>query len=98
MIRTGKKRLKRGLGITFSVTALIALSACRHAPMPIAVIPRACGTALWEPEHSGAAEAARAQGLEVYWNAPTRPHDVQKQIALLEKVVALRYRGIVLAP
>ena len=66
--------------------------------MAIAVIPRACGTALWEPEHSGAAEAARARGMTVYWNAPTRPHDVQKQIALLEKVVALRYRGIVLAP
>jgi len=66
--------------------------------MPIAVIPRACGTALWEPEHSGAAAAARAQGSTVYWNAPTRPHDVQKQIALLEKVVALHYRGIVLAP
>jgi ribose transport system substrate-binding protein len=98
MIRTGKKKLKRALGITFSATALIALSACKRAPMPIAVIPRACGTALWEPEHAGAAEAARAQGLSVYWNAPTRPHDVQKQIGLLEKVVALHYRGIVLAP
>jgi ribose transport system substrate-binding protein len=98
MSRTGGNKLKRGLGITFSATILIALSACKHVPMSIAVIPRACGTALWEPEHSGAAAAARAQGLTVYWNAPTRPHDVQKQIALLEKVVALRYRGIVLAP
>jgi ribose transport system substrate-binding protein len=98
MSKTGGKKRNRGPGITFSVTVLIALSACGRAPMPIAVIPRACGTALWEPEHSGAAAAARAQGLTVYWNAPTRPHDVQKQIALLEKVVALRYRGIVLAP
>jgi ribose transport system substrate-binding protein len=53
---------------------------------------------LWEPEHAGAATAARALGLDVYWNAPTRPHDVQKQIALLQKVVAMRYRGIVLSP
>src|ERR1700744_2828904 len=98
MIRTGRKRLKRGLGITFSLAVLIALSACKRTPMPVAVIPRACGTALWEPEHAGAAEAARGRGLSVYWNAPTRPHDVQKQIALLEKVVALHYRGIVLAP
>lgn len=36
--------------------------------------------------------------MTVYWNAPTRTHDVQKQIALLEKVVAQHYRGIVLAP
>jgi ribose transport system substrate-binding protein len=64
----------------------------------IAVIPQACGTALWEPEHAGAANAARERGMTVYWNAPTRTHDVQKQIALLEKVVAQGYRGIVLAP
>jgi ribose transport system substrate-binding protein len=98
MIETAKNRLTRRVGITFAATALLALSACKRAPTAVAVIPRACGTALWEPEHSGAAEAARARGMTVYWNAPTRPHDVQKQIALLEKVVALHYRGIVLAP
>jgi ribose transport system substrate-binding protein len=98
MNKTVRNRLSKRLRITFAATALMALAACRRAPMPIAVIPRACGTALWEPEHSGAAGAARTHGLTVYWNAPTRPHDVQKQIALLEKVVALRYRGIVLAP
>jgi ribose transport system substrate-binding protein len=36
--------------------------------------------------------------MTVYWNAPTRTNDVQKQIALLEKVAAQHYRGIVLAP
>ncbi len=46
----------------------------------------------------GRCRGSKSAGLTVYWNAPTRPHDVQKQIALLEKVVALRYRGIVLAP
>jgi ribose transport system substrate-binding protein len=98
MIEAARNRLTRRVGITFAATALIALSACNRGTTAIAVIPRACGTALWEPEHSGAAEAARARGMTVYWNAPTRPHDVQKQIALLEKVVALHYRGIVLAP
>ena len=98
MNKTAGNRLSKALGITFAATALMAPAACRRAPMPIAVIPRACGTALWEPEHSGAAGAARSHGLTVYWNAPTRPHDVQKQIALLEKVVALHYRGVVLAP
>ena len=91
-------RLARGAWITFSAVLLIILSACKRDPFAIAVIPRACGTALWEPEHAGAAAAARARGMSVYWNAPTRTNDVQKQIALLEKVVALRYRGIVLAP
>jgi ribose transport system substrate-binding protein len=88
----------RVLRITFAAVMLMPLAACKHRPLAIAVIPRACGTALWEPEHAGAADAARARGMAIYWNAPTRTHDVQKQIALLETVVARGYRGIVLAP
>src|ERR1700691_6813655 len=88
----------RILRITFAAILLIFPVACRRGPVAIAVIPRACGTALWEPEHAGAAAAARARGMTVYWNAPTRTNDVQKQIALLEKVVAQHYRGIVFAP
>src|SRR6201996_2781639 len=86
------------LRITFAALLLTLSAGCRRGPIAIAVIPRACGTALWEPEHAGAADAARERGMEVYWNAPTRTHDVQKQIALLEKVVTRHYRGIVLAP
>jgi ribose transport system substrate-binding protein len=88
------------LRITFAALLLLLmpLSACSRDPLAIAVIPRACGTALWEPEHAGAADAARQRGMAIYWNAPTRTHDVQKQIALLEKVVRQGYRGIVLAP
>jgi ribose transport system substrate-binding protein len=88
------------LRITFAalLMLLMPLAACSRGPAAIAVIPRACGTALWEPEHAGAADAARAHSMTVYWNAPTRTHDVQKQITLLEKVVSQGYRGIVLAP
>jgi ribose transport system substrate-binding protein len=98
MRKNARSWLAAGAGITFSAVLLISLSACKQEPIAIAVIPRACGTALWEPEHAGAAAAARARGMTVYWNAPTRTNDVQKQIALLEKVVAQHYRGIVLAP
>jgi ribose transport system substrate-binding protein len=98
MRKIARSWLGAGSGITFSALLLITLSACKREPIAIAVIPRACGTALWEPEHAGATAAARARGMTVYWNAPTRTNDVQKQIALLEKVVAQHYRGIVLAP
>jgi ribose transport system substrate-binding protein len=75
------------------------LAACKSAPLAVAVIPRACGTALWEPEHAGASDIARGHGMSIYWNAPTRANDVQRQIALLEKVAAKRYyRGIVVSP
>lgn len=90
--------MRRLMEITFAGTTLALLCSCQTAPPAIAVIPRSCGTALWEPAHAGAAEVARANGMTIYWNAPTLANDVQKQIALLEKVAAKGYKGIVLAP
>jgi ribose transport system substrate-binding protein len=77
---------------------VLAMCACTSAPPVVAVIPRACGTVLWEPEHAGAAEAARGYGLSIFWNAPTRANDIQKQIALVEKLASGHYVGIVLSP
>jgi ribose transport system substrate-binding protein len=74
------------------------LPACSRTSNTIAVIPRACGTALWEPEHAGVAHVARHQGMSVYWNAPTREDDVAGQIDLLEKIVAKGYAGVIIAP
>jgi ribose transport system substrate-binding protein len=96
-LRLGKIN-RRVISILSAASVLASLSSCKDAPTRIAVIPRACGTALWEPEHAGAADAARAHGMTIYWNAPTRANDVQKQIALLEKVVAKHYQGVILAP
>ena len=80
-------------------TAGFAVVGCRSRnPVTIAVIPRTSGTFLWEPMHVGAEIAAQNTGLKIYWNAPTREDDIQGQIALLEKVVARGYKGLVLAP
>lgn len=80
-------------------TASFAVVGCRSRnPETIAVIPRTSGTFLWEPMHVGAEIAAQNTGLKIYWNAPTREDDIQGQIALLEKVVARGYKGLVLAP
>jgi ribose transport system substrate-binding protein len=77
---------------------IVFLPACSRTSNTIAVIPRACGTVLWEPAHAGAAHVARSKGMTVYWNAPTREDDVAGQIDLLEKVVARGYAGIIIAP
>jgi ribose transport system substrate-binding protein len=89
---------KRSKAILVALFLFIFLSACSRTSNTIAVIPRACGTALWEPEHAGAAHVARRKGMNVYWNAPTREDDVAGQIDLLEKVVARGYAGIIIAP
>jgi ribose transport system substrate-binding protein len=89
---------RRRRALLASLSSLLLLSACSRSSNTIAVIPRACGTALWEPAHAGAAHVAQHKGLKVYWNAPTREDDVAGQIDLLEKVVARGYAGIIIAP
>src|SRR5450755_489906 len=89
---------KRSKAILVALFLFIFLSACSRTSNTIAVIPRACGTVLWEPEHAGAAHVARRKGIPIYWNAPTREDDVAGQIDLLEKVVARGYAGIIITP
>jgi ribose transport system substrate-binding protein len=71
---------------------------CKRAPLTVAVIPRTSGTALWEPEHAGAAAEARSVGLNLYWNAPMRDDDTQTQISLIEKSVDRGMAGIIVSP
>lgn len=86
------------LALTASLLMLAACAGCRRTKPTIAVIPRTCGTALWEPEHAGAAAVARARGLEIYWNAPMRDDDIQTQISLIQKSLDRGYSGIIVAP
>src|ERR1017187_1630485 len=81
------------------VLLLIMLSGvgCKRTPLTVAVIPRTCGTALWEPEHAGAAAVARSVGLDLYWNAPMRDDDMQTQISLIEKSVDRGMAGIIVS-
>ena len=71
---------------------------CGRQPRAIAVIPRTCGTILWEAEHTGVERAARRLGLYVYWNAPMREDDVQGQIDILTRALARKARGVIISP
>lgn len=88
---SGAACLLLGLGLSLS-------AGCRFRDPVIAVVPRTTGTALWEPEHEGAARAAAEAGLQIYWNAPTREDDVQRQIALVERIIDQEYAGLILSP
>jgi ribose transport system substrate-binding protein len=81
-----------------AVLVCVFSASCRPHSRLIAVIPRSCGTVLWEPEHAGAAHLAHKNGIEVYWNAPPRDDDVEGQIALLSKVVNRSPAGVILTP
>lgn len=86
------------LTLVFFLLTVLAETGCKRANPVIAVIPRTCGTALWEPEHAGAAAVARARGLDVYWNAPMRDDDIQAQIALIQKSLKRGYAGVIVSP
>lgn len=79
------------------LVCVFSVSCSRNTKL-IAVIPRSCGTVLWEPEHAGAAHLARKHGIDLYWNAPPREDDVEGQIALLSKVADRSPAGIILTP
>lgn len=91
-------RIQCRLTIVLFLLAVLAETGCKRAHPVIAVIPRTCGTALWEPEHAGAAAVARTRGLEIYWNAPMRDDDIQAQIALIQKSLKRGYAGVIVSP
>jgi ribose transport system substrate-binding protein len=84
--------------LAVSLFLMLCCASCKQTPPTIAVIPRTCGTALWEPEHAGAAAVARSTGLNIYWNAPMRDDDTQTQISLIEKSVGRGMAGIIVSP
>jgi len=96
--RDAARILARQLLLASALLALAGAVGCRRARPIVAVIPRTCGTALWEPEHAGAAAVARNRGFDLYWNAPMRDDDIQTQISLIEKSLDRGYTGIIVAP
>ena len=62
------------------------------------MIPGTTATEFWEAAHGGAEQAGRQTGFRIYWNAPTREDDVERQIALVERAIDSEYAGLVVAP
>ena len=79
---------------------VVLLPEIRRAPSPpvIAFIPRTTGTNLTEDMHRGAQAAAKNAGYRVYWNAPTREDDVERQIRITEAAVGRGARAVILGP
>jgi len=72
----------------------------RTAPQPpvIAFVPRTSGTAYTEDMRRGAEAAASSAGYQIYWNAPAREDDVDRQIRIAEDAVNRGARALILGP
>ncbi|HEY6490198.1 MAG: substrate-binding domain-containing protein [Terracidiphilus sp.] len=97
-LATGRLPLPRLGRLCSLLGILLVLPGCRREPPIIAVIPRTCGTWLWEAEHTGVVREAPGHGLYVYWNAPMREDDVQDQIEILSGAVKRKVVGVIIAP
>jgi len=64
----------------------------------IAVIPKGTTHEFWRTVHAGALAAAKARGVEILWNGPSRESDYAGQIAIVEDMINRKVDGIVLAP
>ncbi len=67
-------------------------------PPEITFIPRTTGTLPTEAMHRGANRAAREAGFRLYWNAPTREDDVDRQIFLMSNALNGDTKGLILGP
>jgi len=70
----------------------------RSRPPEITFIPRTSGTLPTEAMHRGANRAAREAGFRLYWNAPTREDDVDRQILLMSGALHSDTKGLILGP
>ena len=87
--------------------ALLVFAACQRRSkdasgdakkIRIAVIPKGTTHEFWKSIHAGAVKASRELGVEVIWKGPLKEDDLKSQIDLVERFIAQRVSGIVLAP
>ncbi|RRA49573.1 substrate-binding domain-containing protein [Acidipila sp. EB88] len=93
-------RTKRCFLCVRGLALLLCCLGCGRHPQPltIAVVPESAPEQIWLDEHAGTLRAASHHGVRIYWNAPDREGDVQRQISLVEQVGDQKDAGLVLAP
>jgi ribose transport system substrate-binding protein len=81
-----------------SLTVLYPVNRTSPSPPVIAFVPRISGTGFTEEMHRGAQAAATSAGYQIYWNAPTREDDLDRQILISENAVRKGAKALVLGP
>ena len=64
----------------------------------IGVIPKETVSVYWEGVRQGALKAGEEEGFDILWNGPEVETDREKQLQIIEDMIAQKVAGIVLAP
>lgn len=90
--------------VVFVVVAglLVAVGLLRRgggeAPRRIGVVPKETASVYWEGVRQGALKAGAEEKYEILWNGPEIETDCERQIQIVEDMIAQKVAGIVLAP
>ena len=67
-------------------------------PRRIGVVPKETASVDWEGVRQGALKAGAEENYEILWNGPEIETDCERQIQIVEDMIAQKVAGIVLAP
>src|SRR6202040_2687888 len=77
---------------------LLALTACRaNKTKRIAVVPKANSHEFWVSVHAGAAAAGQKFGVEVLWNGPPAETEYDRQMQIVDSMIAQHVDGLAVA-
>ena len=77
---------------------LLALPACRgNRTKRIAVVPKATSHEFWVFVHTGAAAAGQKFGVEVLWNGPAQETEYDRQMQIVDSMIAQHVDGLAVA-
>lgn len=83
-----------GFSFWFALYRILA----KRSGSTVAFIAQTTGTEMWEAAHTGAHSAGLLYGFRIYWNAPTRSDDVERQIELIQSAISNKDAGLIIAP
>ena len=69
-----------------------------EAPRRIGVVPKETASVYWEGVRQGALKAGAEEKYEILWNGPEIETDCERQIQIVEDMIAQKVAGVVLAP
>lgn len=89
----------RGRRLLACAALVLALGGCRGAKKKIiGVVPKATSHIFWVAVQAGALQAGRDFGVDVAWNGPPQETEYDRQIQIVDSLVARRVDGLAVAP
>ena len=81
----------------FVAVALVGAGCQREQRRVIGVVPKSTAHIFWVAVESGVRAAARDSGVEVIWNGPPAETDYDRQIQIVDSLIARRVDGLAVA-